>query len=91
MTCGDLQTLSGINVDLSGPNMVFCPLTGTYSTLADVPSDYAACNWTNYVEGAGNLANSGMICRDAAHAHHYKVRVISNTQPTLVFSYAQID
>jgi hypothetical protein len=96
MSCGDFLTLSGANVDLEtdpGPDGMggFCPLMGTFTTLASVPSSFAACAWTNYVEGIGGLANTGYIVRDAAHAHHYKMRVISNTQPTLIFSFAMID
>jgi hypothetical protein len=90
-TCGDMQGLTGINVDLSTPDSGFCPLTGTFTSLASVPSDYSACAWTSYVEGADPLANRGYIVRDAAHVHHYKMRIISNLNPTLVFSFAQID
>jgi hypothetical protein len=89
-TCGDMLALTGINVDLSSTDG-FCPQTGTYTSLASVPSDYASCAWTSYVEGADPLANTGYIVRDAAGAHHYRMRIVSNLHPALVFSFDAID
>jgi hypothetical protein len=96
MECGDIMGLTGANVDLQSPNGPdgmgnFCPQTGTFTSLASVPTDYSACAWTAYVEGIVGLANTGYIVRDAAQTHHYRMRVISNTLPNLVFSFAQID
>ncbi len=94
--CGDMVALTGANVDLQspdGPDAMggFCELPGTFTALASVPSSYASCAWSAYVEGALGLANHGLVVRDAAHVHHYRVRVVSNTLPRLVFEYARID
>ncbi len=96
MDCGDILALSGANVDLSSPfgadgNGGFCDLPGTYTSLASVPTSYASCAWMSYIEGINGLTNHGLIVRDAAHVHHYRVHVLSNTQPALIFSFAQID
>jgi hypothetical protein len=88
-TCGDMLALAGANVDIGGSS--FCELPGTFTSLASVPTSYASCMWESYVEGGNGLANHGLIVLDAAQAHHYRVRIVSNTLPTLVFSFAQID
>jgi hypothetical protein len=89
--CGDWLGLSGANVDISGIGSNLCPLSGTYTSLSAVPSDYSTCAWTSYIEGLNGLANTGVIVRDAATGtHHYRVRILSNS-PTLDFSFATID
>jgi hypothetical protein len=91
--CGDFMALSGSNVDLqSGAgSSQLCLLSGTYSSLASVPASYASCTWTSYVEGGSGLANAGVIVLDRTGEHHYRMRIVSNTQPALVFSFADID
>lgn len=93
LSCGDFMALMGSNVDLesSGSASTFCELPGTYTSLASVPTSYASCTWESYVEGGSGLANHGLIVRDAAGAHHYRVRVVTNTLPALVLSLAAID
>jgi hypothetical protein len=91
MTCGDMQGLTGINVDISAPGDGLCLLPGTYTTLASIPTDYASCFFSPYVEGADPLADRAMIVADAAGAHHYRVHIVSNLNPTLVFSFDMID
>lgn len=95
-SCGDLLALAGANVDLSssdfptGPGGL-CLLPGTYRSLAEVPSTYASCAWTGYVEGFAGLGNRGMIVRDVDRVHHYRVHIVSNALPALVFGFARID
>jgi hypothetical protein len=91
MSCGDLFALSGANVDLETPGSGLCDLPGTFTSLASVPSSYASCVWSSYLEGLNGLTNHGVIVRDAAGAHHYRMRILSNAQPALVFSFAPID
>ncbi len=96
MTCGDMQALSGANVDLdspAGPDSMggFCPLVGTFTSLSMVPSSYASCAWTSYIEGLDSLADHGFIVRDATHTHHYRMRIVSNALPALVFAFDAID
>jgi hypothetical protein len=95
-SAGSLMLLMGANVDLqSGPNGVsaaeLCDLGMTYKRLADIPASYASCAWTDYVEGAGGLAGESLIVRNADGSHHWKVYIVSNTLPNLVFEYAAID
>lgn len=90
----DLYFQVGANVDLSSADASgtpFCPKTGTFTSLDAVPTDYSTCAWTNYVEGMTGLANTGYIVRDRAQAHHYRMQIVSNTAPTLVFNYQKID
>ena len=61
--CGDIMGLTGANVDLQSPNGPdgmgnFCPQTGSFTSLASVPTDYSACAWTPYVEGIVGLADT---------------------------------
>lgn len=96
---GDLYLLTGFNVDLScGGNDCFC-LIGSengwmpaeYGTLSDIPTDYAACQWTSYVEGIEGLTRVGLILRDRAGAHHYRFYIHDNTLPVLRYEIDQID
>ncbi len=91
MTCGDMQGLAGANVDLSAPGEGLCLLPGTYTTLASIPTDYTSCTFSSYVEGFEGLADHGLIVADAAGSHHYRVHIVSNTNPTLVFEFDAID
>lgn len=91
--CGnELYTLAGLNVDLgAGRGETLCLLPGTFANLAAVPTDYASCMWTGYIEGAEGLANRGLIVRSVDGTHHYRVWIQSNTQPSLIFRWAPID
>lgn len=92
---GLLQLATGEKVDLIAgkePPGNLCLKSGTYASLAQVPVTYADCTWSQYVEGGGaGLAGAGIIVRSNDLAHHWKVRIVSNDLPTLVFSYATID
>lgn len=89
---GDIYFLTGINVDLEAVQSGgFCPQPGTYTTLASVPSDYTACAFQSYVEGADGLANTGYIVVDAAALHHYRMQIITNDLPTIRFRFDSID
>lgn len=90
-TCGDMNALAGFMVDLAAPGDAFCAQTGTFTSLSDVPTSYASCAWMPYVEGADSLANHAFIVRDASGAHHYRMRIVSNALPALVFSFDAID
>lgn len=91
-TCGDMFGLEGLHVDLGTTGEGgFCLLPGTYSSLAAVPSDFSGCTFTSYVEGADGLSDAGMIVRSPDGATYYRVRIISNELPELVFSFARID
>jgi hypothetical protein len=87
------MALEGGNVDLSNGagSSQLCLLSGTFTSLSAVPSSYASCAWTDYVEGIGGLANQGLIVLDSTGTHHYRVWIESNTLPDLVFAFAQID
>jgi hypothetical protein len=89
---GEIYTLSGINVDISsgGNTDTLCHLNGPFATLGDVPTNYAACMWTRYVEGLDPLNNHGLIVRDATAMHHYRARIVSNN-PALVLQWDTID
>jgi hypothetical protein len=90
---GDLYFLSGFNVDLDSANQAepaYC-VTGEAAGLDDVPSDYAACSWQGYIEGADGLANTGYVVRDRLGAHHYRMQIVSNTLPVLTFHFDAID
>jgi hypothetical protein len=92
-SCGDLLTLSGANIDLSSGSgaSALCDLGGPFASLSAVPTSYASCMWTNYIEGGNGLAGEGIIVLDSAAVHHYKVRIVTNVGPDLVFSFADID
>lgn len=84
----------GAKVDLQAGNInqgAFCTQTGTFTTLASVPSDYSACTWEMYIEGAFGLANTGYILLDAAGTHHYRMQIVNNDLPTIQFRFDQID
>jgi hypothetical protein len=87
------MALSGAMVDLSNGagSSQLCLLSGTFTSLAAVPSSYASCAWTTYIEGGGGLANQGVIVRGSTGTHHYRMWIASNTLPDLAFSFAQID
>ena len=87
------MALSGANVDLSNGagSSQLCLLSGSYGSLGAVPSSYASCAWSTYIEGGGGLANSGVIVLDSAGLHHYRMWIASNTLPDLIFQFAQID
>jgi hypothetical protein len=90
---GDLYFLTGVNVDLDSANLgtpAYC-VTGAAADLAAVPSDYAACAWMGYIEGASGLQDTGYVVRDRTGAHHYRMQIVSNTLPNLQLHYAQID
>jgi hypothetical protein len=89
----DLFTLSGSRVDLGvgDRSAGLCLLPGTHPNLAAVPRDYAACNWSEYVEGGPSLANQGILVRGVGGTHHYRMWIQSNTQPSLVFRWDAID
>lgn len=90
---GDLYFLTGVNVDLDSANLgtpAYC-VTGSAADLDSVPSDYAACAWMGYIEGADGLQDTGYVVRDRTGAHHYRMQIVSNTLPDLQFHYAQID
>jgi hypothetical protein len=91
--CGDLLALSGGNVDLSNGagSSQLCLLSGTYTSLTAVPASYASCAWTTYIEGLGGLADAGLIVLDSTGSHHYRLHVVSETLPDLIFSFASID
>ena len=63
---------------------------GDMDGLDMVPTSYAGCAWTGYVEGIVGLADTGYILVDGA-GHHYRMRIQSNTLPTLVFQLLKID
>jgi hypothetical protein len=89
---GDLMFMVGGNVDLGapGPQMPYCPQTGVFTSVDMVPTSYAGCAWTGYVEGIVGLADTGYILVDGG-GHHYRMRIQSNTLPTLVFQLLKID
>lgn len=97
MTCGDMQSLGGDLSSPGGPDSMggLCQLTGTFTSLSAVPTSYAGCSWSSYLEVnlSSGLADHGLIVRDATHVHHYRLHVVDSapTHPTLVFSFAQID
>jgi len=97
MTCGDVQSLGG---DLSTPSRPdsmggLCQLTGTFTSVRAVPTDYTACAWSSYLEVnlSDGLADHGLILRDATQTHHYRLHVTDSapSHPTLVFAFEQID
>jgi hypothetical protein len=92
-SCGDFLALTGARVDLesAGTASTFCELPGSFTSLASVPASYTSCTWEAYVEGGVDLANHGLIVTDATSMHHYRMHVVSNALPTLVFSFARID
>lgn len=93
-TIGDLVFMPGANVDLASQDYntpAWCPQTGSHTDLSTIPDSYASCDWVEYVEGMEGLANTGYIVRDKVAAHHYKLQIVSNTLPTLVFRYTKID
>jgi hypothetical protein len=89
---GDMYTEAGANIDIAAGSgsSALCLVSGTYSSLAAVPSDYSTCAWSNYVEGGGGLTDQGLIVLDAAGVHHYRVWIQSNS-PNLVFSWDRLD
>jgi hypothetical protein len=90
---GDLYFLTGVNVDLDSANLgepAYC-VTGKAADLAAVPSDYAACAWQGYIEGADGLQDTGYVVRDRTGAHHYQMQIVSNTLPNLQLHLAKID
>ena len=92
-TCqgGDIVLMVGANIDLQGTIAAFCPLPGTFTSVASIPADYSNCAWTQYIEGMVGLADTGYIVRDAAALHHWKMRIISNTLPTFIAELVPID
>ncbi len=97
MTCGDIQSLGGDLSSPGGPDSMggICQLTGTFTSVSAVPTSYASCAWSSYLEVnlSSGLADHGLIVRDASHAHHYRLHVVASapSHPTLVFGFAQID
>ncbi len=91
--CGDFMAMTGANVDLNAGagSSQLCLLSGNYPSLAAVPSSYASCTWTTYIEGSAGLANHGVIVLDSTGQHHYRMWIASNTLPNLLFSFADID
>ncbi len=92
-SCGDLLLLSGANIDLSAGSgqAALCDLGGPFASLSAVPTSYASCMWTSYIEGGNGLAGEGLVVLDSMAVHHYRVRIVTNLQPTLVLSFSQID
>lgn len=92
-SCGDFMALIGANVDLETGigSSSLCLLSGTYTSLSQVPSSYASCAWMSYIEGAGGLAHQGVIVLDSSGTHHYRMWISSNTLPDLIFAFAKID
>lgn len=90
-----LYTWEGAKVDISagsgfgGSNL--CELAGTYADLSSVPTSYATCAWTGYVEGALGLAKHALIVRDEVGPHHYRVWIESNELPALIVRWSAID
>lgn len=68
----------------------FCMLEGSFFDLDSIPEDYSGCRWDFGVEGYDS-ENRGFIVRDAALAHHYKLRIVENQGGTIRFEYRQID
>jgi hypothetical protein len=97
MTCGDLQSLGGDLSTPSGPDSMggICEVTGTFTSVSAVPTDYASCAWSSYLEVnlSDGLADHGLIVRDATHTHHYRLHVTESapSHPTLVFAFEAID
>jgi hypothetical protein len=91
--CGDFMALTGAKIDLNAGagSAQLCLLTGNYSSLAAVPTSYAACTWTSYIEGSAGLADSGVIVLDNTGQHHYRMWIEANELPNLLFSFAAID
>jgi hypothetical protein len=90
---GDLYFLTGVNVDLDSADLgtpAYC-VKGSAADLDAVPSDYAACAWEGYIEGADGLQDTGYVVRDRTGAHHYRMQVVSNAVPDLKLHYAKID
>ncbi|MFT3712301.1 MAG: hypothetical protein QM817_32040 [Archangium sp.] len=87
MNCGDMVALG---VDISS-NSGFCDLPTTYASLSAVPTSYASCSWSSYVEvNLGPDTGHSLIVRDAAMVHHYRMRIVSKTG-SLRFSFDRID
>ena len=97
MTCGDIQSLGGDLSTPAGPDSMggICELSGTFTSVSAVPTSYASCAWSSYLEVnlSAGLADHGLIVRDATQTHHYRVHVIDSapSHPTLVFGFAPID
>lgn len=91
--CGDLMAVAGAKVDLFNGEGVsqLCQLSGTFASLDAVPTSYASCTWSSYIEGGAGLTNAGVIVLDSSGAHHYRMRIVSNTLPNLVYEFAMID
>jgi hypothetical protein len=87
------MALTGAKVDLSAGagSSQLCLLSGTYASLSEVPTSYASCAWTTYVEGGDGLANRGVIVVDSTGQHHDRMWIASNNLPNLLFSFANID
>jgi hypothetical protein len=87
------MALEGAMVDLSNGagSSQLCLLSGTFASLDAVPSSYASCAWTTYVEGGGGLADQGLIVLDSTGTHHYRMWIASNNLPSLIFAFAPID
>lgn len=91
---GDIIFLQGANVDLQtngNASPTFCTKPGTFQSLASIPKDYSTCTWDPYVEGAGGLANTGYVLRDAAGTHHYRFWIVDNKGSTITFQLEKID
>ena len=97
MTCGDIQSLGGDLSTPSGPDSMggICELTGTFTSVSAVPTSYATCAWSSYLEVnlSSGLAEHGLIVLDATHTHHYRLHVNASapSHPTRGFGFAPID